>query len=134
VILIPCEKSMGPLALSKNALRGDETLCLIKCQGHVSLGDVRHFNMHFHVWQLWSNMCLTSEGKRPSSSKELRSDTMLNHHLSQKLKLIGRVNHLINTLTLFVESNILIYNILEKNTHNSLKLLSHCQCPPLNYQ
>jgi hypothetical protein len=31
-------------------------------------------------------------------------DTMLNHHLSQKLKLIGRVkfNHLINTLTLVV--------------------------------
>jgi hypothetical protein len=29
------------------------------------------------------------------------SDTMLNHHLSQKLKLIGRgkFNHLINTLT-----------------------------------
>jgi hypothetical protein len=35
---------------------------------------------------------------------ELRTfgfDTMLNHHLSQKLKLIGRCkfNHLINTLT-----------------------------------
>jgi hypothetical protein len=30
------------------------------------------------------------------------SDTMLNHHLSQKLKLIGRskFNHLINTLTM----------------------------------
>jgi hypothetical protein len=32
------------------------------------------------------------------------SDTMLNHHLSQKLKLIGRdkFNHLINTLTLCI--------------------------------
>jgi hypothetical protein len=42
-------------------------------------------------------------GEMTESRFELRtfgSDTMLNHHLSQKLKLIGRgkFNHLINTL------------------------------------
>jgi hypothetical protein len=45
--------------------------------------------------------------------KIFRSDTMLNHHLSQKLKLIGRgkFNHLINTLTytLYIHSGVSRY-------------------------
>jgi hypothetical protein len=37
-------KVYGPYSLSKDALKEEGTSCLIKCSGHVSLGDVRHFN------------------------------------------------------------------------------------------
>jgi len=50
--LIPCEKSMGPLTLSKEALREEGTPCLIKCPSERNLSDVKHFNMSPHVWQL----------------------------------------------------------------------------------
>jgi hypothetical protein len=39
--------------------------------------------------------------------KTFDSNTMLNHHLSQKFKLIesGKFNHLINTITFFTAEN-----------------------------
>jgi hypothetical protein len=60
-----------PYSLSKDALREEGCLWLIKCLGHVSLNDVRHFNTPPHVWQLWSNTCSTSGWKSSLSSKEL---------------------------------------------------------------
>jgi hypothetical protein len=44
-------------------------------------------------------------------------DTMLNHHLSKKLKLIGRVkfNHLTNTLTPQEEHNMLTLYTADQN-------------------
>jgi hypothetical protein len=50
---------------------------------------------------------------------------MLNHHLSQKLKLIGRgkFNHLINTLTFVMKCNMIVFMELlkKKKGPNSLE-------------
>jgi hypothetical protein len=43
--LIPCEKSMGPLTLLKNALRKKGRPWLIKCSDEENLSNVRHFNI-----------------------------------------------------------------------------------------
>jgi hypothetical protein len=95
-------KVNGPYSLSKDALREEGCPWLIKSIRQGSLSNMGHFNTPLHMWHLWPNMCSTTGGKGPSLSKEPDSDTMLNYHLSQKLKLIGRgkSNHLINTLTL----------------------------------
>jgi hypothetical protein len=47
-----CEKSMGPLTHSKEALREDRTPWLIKCPSEGNLSDMRHFNTPPYVWQL----------------------------------------------------------------------------------
>jgi hypothetical protein len=65
-----CVKVHGPYSSSKDALREEGCPWLIKCSGHVSLGDVWHFNTPPHVWQLCPKTCSTSGGKGPSSSKE----------------------------------------------------------------
>jgi hypothetical protein len=44
VVLIPCEKSMDPLTLSKNALREEGIPWRIKYSGERNLSDVGHFN------------------------------------------------------------------------------------------
>jgi hypothetical protein len=58
--------------------------------------------MRPNTWDILIEMREVNDGDMVRT-QDLCSDTMLNHHLSQKLKLIGRgkFNHLINTLTLW---------------------------------
>jgi len=49
VALIPCEKFMGSLTLSKDVLREERTSWLIKCPGEENLNDVGHFNKRERV-------------------------------------------------------------------------------------
>jgi hypothetical protein len=54
-----------------------------------------------------------------------RSDIMLNHHLSQKLKLIRRneYNHLINTLTIYIKNIGVPHRIYEQMKVVNMKFL-----------
>jgi hypothetical protein len=61
--------------LSKDALREEGCLWLIKCTGHVSLGDVGHFNTLPHVWQLFGQTRVQHQERKV-------------HHHSRNLALI----------------------------------------------
>jgi hypothetical protein len=43
------EKFIGPLTLSKDALREEGYLWLLKCSGHISIDDVEYFNTPSYV-------------------------------------------------------------------------------------
>jgi cbb3-type cytochrome oxidase cytochrome c subunit len=69
-------KVYGPYSLSKDALREEETLWLIKCQGEDNLSNVGHFNTPPHVWQLMAKHVDNNGRKMPSSQETCGSDIM----------------------------------------------------------
>jgi hypothetical protein len=69
VALIPCEKSIGPLILSKDALRGGSWLIKCPCEGN--LNDVEHFNTPPHVWQLMTKHVKNNGREKPTVARNL---------------------------------------------------------------
>jgi len=66
---------MGPLTLSKDALREEETIWLIKCPGEGNLNDVGHFNTPL-MCDNFGQTRVQQREEKAHHCMQTRSDTM----------------------------------------------------------
>jgi len=62
---------MGSLTLSKDTLREEWTLWLIKYPGEENLSNVGHFNTPPHVWQLMTKYVDNNKKEKPIITRNL---------------------------------------------------------------